>query len=707
MLSKKVKFIPQMTHADCGPACLTMLLHYFGIPVRPSEVRKNKQVNKQSGWSFLDLKKVSESYGFRTTVLRITDPSQLSEISLPAIAYWELNHFVIVEKMVRRRVQMIDPKKGPATLSLEVFKKKFSGFVLILTPTEQIKAASAGRKGEPDSSTYSFADFVKESISYRRLVLLALVTLLAQLVMFGFPFAVQKLIEIIQHSGKLSLESFMVMTALLGFFVFIQIGTGLIRASYQKKVDRVCTKRLFEHVFRLPWRQVQARSVGDLIVRIMGLERIRNYVLNDFVYLVVSGVVLLPVLVFMTFINAVYALILVSFIICALLFNFVFGLRLHKLALVENYDLSDHRGLLNEFLKEHYFIKASGIFRPVRDKWARAFDRYLDSATARIRQQYTVDAVNGSLAMMSVMLFLVIGFMDYNNNQETLSNVFFFIAMSSIIFTPVARIASSIINWNTVRPMLLRILDILEETPDDDHLAEGKQFSGGDISFQGVSFQYDKTPVLQDVHLHVRENGSVAIKGESGSGKTTLLNLLLKIHRPTGGQIRIGQENIADLNTGGLRENIGFMSQDGVLFSGTLMENLSLFGVGYDPEKIQNALRDLNLSDYLEFQNLNDITLVEGGRNFSGGQRQRLAMLRLFLKRYPILLLDEPTNHLDKETARVVIEAIFSVPATKIIVTHDERILEKVDAVYQLKGGKLEPVSGHMTVPHMQESQQV
>ena len=123
MLSKKVKFIPQMTHADCGPACLTMLLHYFGIPVRPSEVRKNKQVNKQSGWSFLDLKKVSESYGFRTTVLRITDPSQLSEISLPAIAYWELNHFVIVEKMVRRRVQMIDPKKGPATLSLEVFKK--------------------------------------------------------------------------------------------------------------------------------------------------------------------------------------------------------------------------------------------------------------------------------------------------------------------------------------------------------------------------------------------------------------------------------------------------------------------------------------------------------------------------------------------------------------------------------------------------------
>ena len=210
----------------------------------------------------------------------------------------------------------------------------------------------------------------------------------------------------------------MVMTALLGFFVFIQIGTGLIRASYQKKVDRVCTKRLFEHVFRLPWRQVQARSVGDLIVRIMGLERIRNYVLNDFVYLVVSGVVLLPVLVFMTFINAVYALILVSFIICALLFNFVFGLRLHKLALVENYDLSDHRGLLNEFLKEHYFIKASGIFRPVRDKWARAFDRYLDSATARIRQQYTVDAVNGSLAMMSVMLFLVIGFMDYNNNQE-------------------------------------------------------------------------------------------------------------------------------------------------------------------------------------------------------------------------------------------------------------------------------------------------
>lgn len=212
----------------------------------------------------------------------------------------------------------------------------------------------------------------------------------------------------------------------------------------------------------------------------------------------------------------------------------------------------------------------------------------------------------------------------------------------------------------------------------------------GSIQFNNISFSFDDKKIIENLSLNIKNNESIAIVGESGSGKSTLANLLLKMHTPDKGNIFIDDRDIKYWNSEELRKKIGLMTQDGVLFRGNLSENLSYFDINYDPSKIQDSIDKLNLSNYIQFQSINDIFISEGGTNLSGGQRQRLAMLRLFMKEYPILILDEPTNHLDRETANTVIENIFAIPSTKIIITHDENILERVDRVYELTDKKLE-----------------
>lgn len=436
-------------------------------------------------------------------------------------------------------------------------------------------------------------------------------------------------------------------------------------------------------------RQVQTRSVGDLTVRIMGLERIRNFVVNDLINLIVSLIVIVPVLVNIYLQNPTYALILMSLITMTIVINILYSKHLYKISLVENFHLADHRGNINESLKEHYFIKVTGIYDKIRKKWNDSYKNYLRVVNKRMVKQYTFESLNSSLSTISMILFLIIGFYDFTRNQVSLSNVFFFITMASIAFGPVTKIVSSIINWNAIGPIMLRVQDVFEETADNEEVSQNIKLEKNNISFEAISYEIENTKILDNINLEINANESIAIFGKSGSGKSTLANILMKVHKPTSGKVMIGGDNIENINSNGLRKNIGLMTQDGVLFSSTLLENLSIFDVMYNPLEIQSYINKLNLGDYLQFKSINDITIAESGRNFSGGQRQRLAMLRLFLKKYPILVLDEPTNHLDKKTGDIIIDNIFSVTATKIIITHDERVLKKADKVFELINGQL------------------
>ncbi|MGH1288104.1 peptidase domain-containing ABC transporter [Bacillus toyonensis] len=684
MIKKRVKFIPQMTSYDCGPSCLAMILHYYGLSIKPSDIRKNKIVNKNTAWSLLDIKKVSDSYGFSTNAYRIDNINDLQMINKPVIAFWGLNHFVIIEKVKKNRFYIVDPKAGPMIIDEKSFKEMFCNYILLIESTADVKVSNKSNE------KYLLFKYMHHFLSLNQIIMLGLLSLLAQISLFSFPFILKELMDILDTSKELNIKYFLIIISGLVVAIGIKSLSSIVTIRFQKDIDRKGTTKVFEHIFNIPIENITTRHVGDLNVRILGLEEIRGYILEDLIQMLVSIVVIIPMLIYLLYSEPLYTGILIFFILCSLFINISLGKSLFNSHLVEKHYLGEHQGKINESLKAMYYVKATGIFSRIKNVWQKDYDKYLDIVHKRTLKQHALESFNGSLSTIFIIILLAIGFYDYSRGQGDLTKIFFFIAISSIIFSPVTTIIGSVLNWNAIKPLLLRILDVLDEDSENDGLNTEKKSITGAIQFNNISFSFNNKLILSDLNLDINKHESIAITGKSGSGKSTLANLLLKIHTPDKGDILIDGQDIKEWKNDELRKNIGLMTQDGVLFRGSLSENLAYFDIGYDPLKIQDSIQKLNLNNYLQFQSINDIAISEGGTNLSGGQRQRLAMLRLFMKEYPILILDEPTNHLDRQTADTIIENLFHIPSTKIIITHDEKILERVDKVYELTERHLE-----------------
>ncbi|EEK58954.1 MULTISPECIES: peptidase domain-containing ABC transporter [Bacillus] len=683
MLRKKIKFIPQMTSFDCGPSCLAMIMHYYGLAVQASEIRNSKIINKKSSWSLLDIKKVSESYGLSATAYRIENITDLQRIQKPMIAFWGFNHFVIIERVKENKFYIVDPKAGPMVIDIRSFEEMFCNYILVIENKEDIQPNIKKRE------KHILLRYIDHFVSPSQILLLALLVLLAQISIFAFPFILKKFMDILNASKEVDVKYLLIILGSLIVVIGIKSITSIIKVKFQKEIDRKSTTKVFEHMFNIPIEKITTRHAGDLNVRIMSLESIRGYILEDLIEMIISIVVIIPLLMYLLYTETFYTLILMFFIASSLFINISLGKFIYNANLVETYYLGEHRGKINESLKAMYYVKATGIFSRIKSVWKKDYNKYLDTVHKRVLKQNALESFNSSLSTIFIIIMLAVGFYNFSKGEGDLSNIFFFIAISSIIFSPVSTIIGSILNWNSVKPLLLRTLDILEEVLEKNGSDTEVDILRGSIQFNNISFSFDDKKIIENLSLNIKNNESIAIVGESGSGKSTLANLLLKLHTPDKGNILIDDRDIKDWNSEELRKKVGLMTQDGVLFRGSLFENLSYFDINYDPLKTQNAIDKLNLSNYIQFQSVTDIFISEGGTNFSGGQRQRLAMLRLFMKEYPILILDEPTNHLDRETANTVIENIFALSSTKIIITHDESILERVDRVYELTDKKL------------------
>ncbi|MBG9713077.1 peptidase domain-containing ABC transporter [Bacillus cereus] len=683
MLRKKIKFIPQMTSFDCGPSCLAMIMHYYGLAVQASEIRNSKIINKKSSWSLLDIKKVSESYGLCATAYRIENITDLQRIQKPMIAFWGFNHFVIIERVKEKKFYIVDPKAGPMVIDIRSFEEMFCNYILVIENKEDIQPNIKKRE------KHILLRYIDHFVSPNQIILLALLALLAQISIFAFPFILKKFMDILNASKEVDVKYLLIILGSLIVVIGIKSITSIIKVKFQKEIDRKSTTKVFEHMFNIPIEKITTRHAGDLNGRIMSLESIRGYILEDLIEMIISIVVIIPLLIYLLYTETFYTLILMFFIASSLFINISLGKFIYNANLVETYYLGEHRGKINESLKAMYYVKATGIFSRIKSVWKKDYNKYLDTVQKRVLKQNALESFNSSLSTIFIIIMLAVGFYNFSKGEGDLSNIFFFIAISSIIFSPVSTIIGSILNWNSVKPLLLRTLDILEEVLEKNGSDTEVDILRGSIQFNNISFSFDDKKIIENLSLNIKNNESIAIVGESGSGKSTLANLLLKLHTPDKGNILIDDRDIKDWNSEELRKKVGLMTQDGVLFRGSLFENLSYFDIDYDPLKTQNAIDKLNLSKYIQFQSVTDIFISEGGTNFSGGQRQRLAMLRLFMKEYPILILDEPTNHLDRETANTVIENIFALSSTKIIITHDESILERVDRVYELSDKKL------------------
>lgn len=312
------------------------------------------------------------------------------------------------------------------------------------------------------------------------------------------------------------------------------------------------------------------------------------------------------------------------------------------------------------------------------------------AATAGFRWPATVQA----LSVISTLLALALGVWLYQAGSATVGTVFAALSYATLIRFPLAQLASQMQEAQAAVVSLRRAWEILDDRPA---IHDGASIAGSgphDLVFDGVTFSYgvDGPVVLDEVSFRLPAGSTLGLIGRTGSGKSTLIKLAFRDYDPTGGQIRIGEQDLRSLDRGELRRSVAYIPQVVNLFTGTLRDNLTLFAPGYDDDTLIEALHQAGLGPLIEtLPDGLDTPLDPGWAGLSAGQGQMLNLARAFLTQPAIVLLDEPSSQIDPHTEQILRAALqkFADNHTAIIVTHRLETLSQVDQILVLDDGRV------------------
>ncbi|WP_083639877.1 ABC transporter ATP-binding protein [Exiguobacterium indicum] len=470
---------------------------------------------------------------------------------------------------------------------------------------------------------------------------------------------------------------------------------------------QIVGQRIVANLRTLLWKHLLTLSIpfydetksGELVSRLNSDATTLQQLLSEqLVRLLTSLVSIIGAITILFFLDWQMTLVMVIAVPVTLLIIIPLVRKLHKISRETQKELAGLSGFFAEMLGEVRLVKS------------QATESYeLDRGKTRIENLYGYGVKEGRIqalllpifnVTLTTMLILIIGFGAYRvaTNQITAGELVAFSLYLFQIMTPLVTMTEFITKLQKARGATERIIELLDETPEaPGALVAPRQFT--DVTVDHLSFGYNETPILQDVSFTLPRGKTTAIVGPSGSGKTTLFAILERFYQPTSGQIRLGDQSIADLTLSSWRQAIGYVAQDSPVLSGTIRDNL-VYGLAEDvsEDKIREAARMANADTFIErFPEGYATEIGERGVKLSGGQRQRIAIARALLRDPEILLLDEATSSLDSESERVVQEALerLMVGRTTFVIAHRLATVRHADQIIVLEDGRISGIGTH------------
>ncbi|MGW2342092.1 NHLP family bacteriocin export ABC transporter peptidase/permease/ATPase subunit [Streptomyces sp. NPDC001661] len=683
----------QMEAVECGAAALAMILAHHGRHVPLEELRIACGVSRD-GSRASNLLKAARSYGMTAKGMQM-EPAALAEVQGPAILFWEFNHYVVYDGMGRRfgrrGVHINDPDKGRRFVPMEDFDTSFTGVVLVLEPGDDFR--TGGRK--PGIMTALPARL-------RGTTGTMLVALLASLLLVGVGAAVPAL-------SKTYIDLFLIgdQTSLLGA-LFASMGamvalTAVLTWLQQANLLRgriisstLSSARFFGHLLRLPVTFFSQRSPADLVQRLQSNDAVAETLARDLTAAGVDGIVVL-----------LYAALLYSYDpqltaigVGIALLNVVAMRVVVRLRATGTQKLrADTARLTNTSYTGLQLIetmKATGGENGYFRRWAGQHATTLEEQQKLGVPSAWLGIVAPTLATLNSALILWIGGMRAVEGHLSVGLLVAFQALVTRFTAPLTRLNGVAGRIQDFAADVARLKDV-ENFPVDQLYARPEQVQStrrlrGHIELDDITFGYsplDK-PLLSGFSLTVGPGQQVALVGGSGSGKSTVSRLISGLYAPWEGVIRIDDRRLDDIPRGALAASVSFVDQDVFLFEGTVRDNVALWDPSISDEAVEEALRDACLYDVVARRPGGVRGRVEqDGRNFSGGQRQRLEIARALVRRPSILVLDEVTSALDAETEQTVMDNIRRRGCACVVIAHRLSTVRDSDEIVVLDHGQV------------------
>ena len=685
---RRIPVLLQLSAVECGAACLAMLLNYYGCRTTVAEVRARCQVGRD-GLSALDLVKAARGYGLRVRAVSLQE-DDLSLITCPAIIHWEFNHFLVLERVSARWVEVVDPALGRRRLTMKEFFNGFTGIVLMLELGVQFERETRARR-------VSLASYAR---TYLKLAPLSIAQIIgASLLLQVFGLAVPLLTAVVVNQViPLHLQDTLLLLAVgLLIVVVAQVVMSLLRSvvllALQTRVDTHMMLGFFEHLTSLPLRFFQQRSSGDLLARLSSNLVIRDTVSNHLVSTLLDGSLVVTYLLLLcksSLFFGVVALAIGVLQVAILLSSTRLIRRLSKQELLAQ---GKFHGYAAEALMGITTLKAAGAEQRALEHWTNLFFEQMNVSVRRHYLAALVELAVTNLRALAPLLLLVIGTTQVLQGTLQAGTMLALVTLATSFLAPLGALVESGQQLQVVRAHLERVADVVEAEPEQapQHVAQPPRLKGH-LRLQNVNFQYDphSPMILRDINVGIRPGQKVAIVGRTGSGKTTLGMLLLGLYLPTSGDIFYDHVPLHTLDYQGVRAQFGVVTQGSTIFSGTIRENITLNHPAMPMEQVIQAAQAAALhEDILRMPMEYETFVAEGGAALSGGQRQRLALARALANHPVILLLDEATSALDVVTEQAVEHNIRALQCTQIIIAHRLSTIRHADLILVLDHGTI------------------
>lgn len=541
-------------------------------------------------------------------------------------------------------------------------------------------------------------------------------TIIVGIIKFGIPMLIPLLIKyaidgVINNHALTTDEKVHHLTIAIGIalfiFVIVRPPIEFIRQYLAQwtsnKILYDIRKKLYNHLQALSARFYANNQVGQVISRVINdVEQTKDFILTGLMNIWLDCITIIIALSIMFFLDVKLTFAALFIFPFYILTVYVFFGRLRKLTRERSQALAEVQGFLHERVQGISVVKSFAI----EDNEAKNFDKknanFLTRALKHTRwNAYSFAAINtvtdiGPIIVIGVGAYLAI------SGSITVGTLAAFVGYLELLFGPLRRLVASFTTLTQSFASMDRVFQLIDEDYDIKNGvgAQPIEIKQGRIDIYHVNFQYNdnEAPILKDINLSIEKGETVAFVGMSGGGKSTLINLIPRFYDVTSGQILIDGHNIKDFLTGSLRNQIGLVQQDNILFSDTVKENILLGRPTATDEEVVEVAKVANAHDFI--MNLPqgyDTEVGERGVKLSGGQKQRLSIARIFLNNPPILILDEATSALDLESESIIQEAldVLSKDRTTLIVAHRLSTITHADKIVVIENGHIVETGTH------------
>lgn len=679
----------QLNAVECGAACLASILTYYGRPTRVAECSDRLGVGRD-GVSAETIAKSARSYGLRVKAYSLENIADLKYVQLPAIAHWDFNHFVVIERWSPRRVEIVDPGLGRRRLNAAEFAASFTGVVLTCAPGTQFQA-------NRDRQELGWRKHLMQYVLDKPGLLLQILAASLLLQVFGLTLPLLTKISIDRIFPLQMTDIMPVLGVGMLMVIAAQAVTSYLRSALsiylQARLDSRMMLDFCDRLLALPFRFFEQRTTGDLLMRLGSNAVIRETLTSQTISIVLDAGFVCGYLLILL----VQAPIFGSVVLLAGLLQVVILLatnrRIHDLMQRDLLAQAESQSYLVETLTGILTVKASGCEDLAFNHWSNLFFKQLHVSLQRNHLAAGIDTAMLALRAGSPLVLLWVGGMLVLNGTMSLGTMLALNAIAVAFLVPLTSLVSTAQQLQLVGAHLERLVDVLAAQPEQniDGVAAPPPLTG-QIELKGVNFSYDPHAplVLRDISVEIAPGQKIAIVGRSGSGKSTLAKLLLSLYPPSEGEILYDGISLSTLNWRTLRGQFGVVLQEPFLFSGSIRQNIAVNDPNISLERVVEAAKLAAIhDDIIRLPMGYETRIAEGGSGLSGGQRQRLAIARALVQKPAILLLDEATSHLDTVTERLVERNLSRLGCTRIAIAHRLSTIRNADIIFVVERGTI------------------